>query len=69
MNLKEQITKNIALMIKTSSKNQTQIAREMGVSNQAITDYVQGNAQPTLTGFVRLCQVLDCTYEDILGRL
>jgi len=66
---KQIITENIKVMVKTSNKTQTQIARELGVTPTTITDYITGKSCPTLVGFIKLCQILDCTYEDILGRL
>jgi len=69
MDLRQVITKNIATIVRSSSKTQMQIASEMGVSNQTITDYVLGNSVPTVFTLVKLCQVLDCNYDDILGNL
>ena len=69
MDLREEIIKNITSLVKTSPKTQMQIAKELGVSNQTVTDYIHGNSIPTLVGFVKLCNVLDCNYEDILGKL
>ena len=68
MTKRQEVTQNIALIIKASSRNQTQIARELGVTNATISDYISGKSFPTLIGFIKLCKVLDCNYEDILGK-
>ena len=56
-------------MIESSGKSLTQIADEMGLARQSISQYLSGRAMPSLPAFKRLCQVLDCSYEDILGEL
>jgi len=63
------VAKNIKLMIKSSGKNQAQVAREMAMTEANISDYVNGRAVPTIFTLKKLCQILDCTYEDILGPL
>ena len=69
MNIMEGIAKNLSQMIKTSQKSQMQIASEIGVSQSMISRYVAGKKFPALDTLVKLCRSLDCTYEDILGRL
>ena len=69
MDRRKEIAENIALMVKASGKTQAQIATAIGLNKQAITDYIAGKSFPNLLRFVLLCQVLECNYEDILGRL
>lgn len=63
------IARNIADAIKCSGKNQAQVARELQVHKTLISDYIAARSMPSLPTLIRLCAVLDCTYEDILGRL
>jgi len=66
---RKEIGENIALLIKSTGKSQAQVAREIGLGKNVITEYVAGNSYPSMSVFLKLCQVLDCSYEDILGRL
>ena len=69
MEEKATIAKNIAALIKSSGKTNTQIALEIGLSKNVITEYVSGRSLPNLLTLRKLCQIFDCNYEDILGRL
>jgi len=69
MTVWEEITKNLNELIKNSSKTKFQIAAEAGIHHTAISHYLSGKAFPNYETLKKLCQVLDCTYEDILGRL
>ena len=64
---RRRIMKNIADEIKQSGKNQSEIARELGVARSVINDYVCGQSVPTVFSLIKLCEVLGCTSTDILG--
>jgi len=66
---KDQIAENIALVIKGSGKTHNEIAEAIGVGRTSISEYIAGRVTPSVFIIMKLCQVLDCTYEDILGRL
>jgi len=68
METEKVVTANIAKEIKHSPKSQTQIAAEMGVSKQVISDYMAGRSFPSIFTLIKLCYVLDCEYRDILGE-
>jgi len=69
MDFWQQVTRNIAVAIKTSPKSKTQIAKELGMTQQCISNYLSGRSFPSLETLKKLCAVLDCTYEDILGTI
>ncbi len=52
--------------IEKSGMTQTEIAREVGVSQQAISQYYLGKSLPALDVFARLCILLDLEPIDIL---
>jgi len=66
---REIIAKNLEVLIKSSGKSQVEIAFAVGVKESAISSYLVGRTIPSTLVVKRLCQVLDCNYEDILGRL
>jgi len=65
----ERLTKNIALMVSASPKSKKQIALEAGIAPTTLSQYCYGKVYPSVVTLKKLCQVLDCNYEDILGRL
>ena len=69
MEIWEEITKNLNALVKNSPKTNMQIAAEAGVHTSAISHYLSGKAFPNYETLKKLCQVLDCTYEDVLGSL
>jgi len=69
MDKRREVTENLALMVKASGKTHAEIANAIGLNRQAVTDYIAGRSFPNLLRFILLCKVLDCTYEDILGRV
>ena len=64
-----EISKNLTELIKRSKKMQKDIAAEIGVSRQAITDYARGHRCPPAEKIKKLCKALDCSYEDLLGSI
>jgi len=69
MEYKQEIAKNIEKHIKYSGKNQSQVAKELDVHRVVITDYITGKSTPSTLKLRRLCQVLECSYEEILGSV
>ena len=66
-NLDLMITENLKREIEQSGITKTEIARQVGVSKSTISQYLSGRAQPTLATLSKLCKVLDCSADDILG--
>ncbi len=62
----EQIRKKVIEAIKCSGITQKQIAKKIGVSHQAIGQYLHQNKMPALDTFANLCAVLDLDANDIL---
>lgn len=63
----QMIAENIKNEIETSGKSKTEIAKAIGVSKSTVSQYLSGRAQPTLATLSKLCRVLDCSADDILG--
>ena len=62
----KKISENIKNEILTSGKSKTQIAKELGVSKPTLSQYLSGRIMPSLVTFAKLCEVLDCSADDIL---
>lgn len=66
-NLDLVISKNLKIEIEQSGLNKSEIADAIGVSRATVSQYLSGRAQPTLATLAKLCAVLDCSADDILG--
>ena len=62
----EDIREKLIDAIKRSGKTYTSIAKEIGVSQQTISQYVHYGAMPALDTLANLCIVLDLDANDIL---
>ena len=65
--LEMQISANLRKEIETCGKSKTQIAQELGISKPTLSQYLSGRIMPSLPTFARLCAILDCSADDILG--
>ena len=61
------ITENLKKEIEQSGLKKSEIADSIGISRATLSQYLSGRAQPTLATFAKLCKVLDCSADDILG--
>lgn len=61
-----EIQKKLAAAICNSGKSQTAIAKEIGISQSAISHYVKGDIYPALDTLANLCALLDLDANDIL---
>lgn len=60
------IQAKLADAINRSGLTQTEIAKRIGVCQQAVSQYAKGERMPALTTFATLCVVLDLDANDIL---
>ena len=61
------ITENLKREIEQSGLKKSEIASAIGVSRATISQYLSGRAQPTLSTLSKLCEVIDCSADDILN--
>ena len=54
-------------LIKTCGKTQVQIAKEIRVSKQCVSDYKLGKSFPSLETLCLICKCLDTTADYLLG--
>ena len=73
MSEKEFIANNIKRLVdlksKFTGKSIVQIADEAGISRTILYAYISGESAPIVFNLKKLCKALDCTYEDILGKI
>lgn len=60
-------TERLNELIKISGKKQVDIAKEINVSKQCITDYKSGKSVPSLETLCALCRCLDVSSDYLLG--
>lgn len=53
-----------------TKKNMTQmnLADEMGVSYQAVSNWERGNSMPDISKLPELCKILDISFEELVGE-
>ena len=61
------ITENLKKENEQSGLKKSEIADSIGISRATLSQYLSGRAQPTLATLAKLCKVLDCSADDILG--
>lgn len=65
-NYEEKIKENLKNEILTCGKSKTQIAKELSISRPTLSQYLSGRILPSLVTFGRLCEIIDCSADDIL---
>ena len=61
-----QIQNKLSEAIEKSGKTQKEIAEQIGISQQTVSHYKNGDITPVLDTFANLCKVLDVSADDIL---
>ena len=69
MKEEEKISKNIKMLIESSEKKNSQIIKELEVHHSVVYGYMRGDYLPGAIMIRKLCKVLGCTYEEILGKI
>ena len=62
----DQIRARLQEAIRQSGKSQTAIAKQIGIGQQTISEYLHGKSMPALDTFANLCAVLDVEPAYIL---
>lgn len=53
-------------MDKQGIKHQYELAAQIGVTRQALGQWMKGESSPSLETLAKMCEILDCTPNDIL---
>ena len=62
----DNIKDKLSEAIKGSGLTQTELAKKLGVSQQAISNYIKGDRLPALDTLANLCIILDLDANEIL---
>lgn len=62
------VGKKIAALRKEKNKTQMELADEMGVSYQAVSNWERGNSMPDISKLPQLSLILGCSVDEILGE-
>ena len=60
-------TKRLREAIEMSEKTQTEIANEIGIAKQCISDFKIGKTYPSIQTLKLLCKTLDASADYLLG--
>lgn len=63
------LARNLTELILHSGRTQSDIAKELGVGRATVSAYANGTRKPTPEMIKKICKVMDCTYEDLLGPI
>ena len=61
-----QIQSRLIEVIKQSGMSQTELARQLGIKQPTVGQYLSGRALPALDTFANLCKILDVDANYIL---
>ena len=62
------VAKNIKIARAKCNMTQMDLADEMGVSYQAVSNWERGNSMPDISKLPDLCKILDLKFEELVGE-
>lgn len=62
------VAKNIKMARAKCNMTQMDLADEMGVSYQAVSNWERGNSMPDISKLPDLCKILDINFEELVGE-
>lgn len=61
------VKENLRFYRKAKKLNQQEVADKIGVTRQCYSNYEQGIRQPSVDVLRKICEVLECTADEIIG--
>jgi transcriptional regulator with XRE-family HTH domain len=61
------VKENLRFYRKAKKLNQQEVADKIGVTRQCYSNYEQGIRQPSVDVLRNICEVLECTADELIG--
>ena len=61
------VKENLRFYRKAKKLNQQEVADRIGVTRQCYSNYEQGIRQPSVDVLRNICEVLECTADELIG--
>lgn len=62
----EEFSDNLMLLIKEKKYTQEEVAREAGISDSALSSYINGIRKPGIKAVINISYVLDCSIDELV---
>ena len=69
MELKDIISSNLRKISKEKGYTQVKLSVLTGIAKTALGHYFTGENLPSIENLVAICNVLNCTLDEVVGRL
>lgn len=67
--MKTKFHRNLTMFRKLRGYTQAQMAEKLEISRPSYTNYETGNRSPDLEGLERISEILDCSLDELFGRV
>lgn len=62
----EEFSDNLMFLIKEKKYTQEEVAREAGLSDSALSSYINGIRKPGIKAVINISYVLDCSIDELV---
>lgn len=62
------LSENLKLMMKEQELKQTMLAEKIGVAQSAISAWLSGKKEPSITSLWKLADFFDVSIDELIGR-
>ncbi|MFI3329216.1 MAG: helix-turn-helix transcriptional regulator [bacterium] len=67
MDAKTRVAENIKKYLVMQGKSQVDLARHLGLTKAAITNWIKGTTSPDINNISEICNYLDISVNDLFG--
>lgn len=62
----EEFSENLMFLIKEKKYTQEEVAKEAGLSDSALSSYINGIRKPGIKAVINISYVLDCSIDELV---